>query len=62
MSANDSHLFLPKRYMMGMLLQPHTPGAKTPRTQKHNHLKSQKNTTGEDLCGYGVDLQAIYAE
>lgn len=32
MSANDSHLFLPKCYMMGMLLQPHTPGASSPRS------------------------------
>lgn len=31
-SANDIHLFFPKTTLMGMLLQPHTPGAKTPRT------------------------------
>lgn len=65
MSANDSHLFLPKTTVMGMLLQPHTPGAKTLRQlrQKQNCLKREKiNKTGEESCGYGEDLQAIYTE
>lgn len=45
-SANDSHLFLPKTTVMGMLLQPHTPGAKTLRQlhQKQNCLKREKKT------------------
>ncbi len=52
-SANDSHLFLPKTTVMGMLLQPHTPGAKTLRQlhQKQNCLKREKK---QKKHGWGI--------
>lgn len=56
-SANDSHLFLPKTTVMGMLLQPHTPGAKTLK-----QLHQKQNRFKRESCGYREDLEAIYAE
>lgn len=45
-SANDSHLFLPKTTVMGMLLQPHTPGAKTLRTPSKTEPSQERKKHG----------------
>lgn len=48
---------------MGMLLQPHTPGAKSLRTpSKTEPSQEREKNMSEESFGYEEDLQAIYAE